>query len=366
MIYVMDIIEIYLYHHVYIIHLVVILLQIIIRILQKIYMHHHHIKHVLNQQIHYQYFMKMDQINFLLIVLILVLLYIVPTVPTPPPVTTLAPTPAPTNNPTPSPTPAPTNQSTSAPTKNPTPALMKFVSVLNHISLLLYENKFIYTFFNTQSLLTELQLIDLWQSNPSNIPIKSRTPAEGYIVNENPLLNNIFSSFNAKLPYITSQSYNFKYSIDKLLCISNTKYSVSNKWLIIKLSSGSIIQIDNKWLNTRRPINYEVTQANKEEQLIPYKKNIPFNNLWTLSHQNTLNRINYAISTGSPIESTSVVFAYGNLDLFYTTIKPSKNFDTIPPDFDYPMLALILSGVIIGIIVAKKMAQSKKTKKEWK
>eukprot|EP01084_Bolivina_argentea_P320671 556435_1 len=43
MIYVMDIIEIYLYHHVYIIHLVI-LLQIIIRILQKIYMQHHHVK----------------------------------------------------------------------------------------------------------------------------------------------------------------------------------------------------------------------------------------------------------------------------------------------------------------------------------
>eukprot|EP01084_Bolivina_argentea_P248795 416248_1 len=41
-------------------------------------------------------------------------------------------------------------------------------NINNHISLLLYENKFIYTFFNTQSLLTELQLIDLWQSNPSN------------------------------------------------------------------------------------------------------------------------------------------------------------------------------------------------------
>merc|ERR1712154_2686 len=152
----------------------------------------------------------------------------------------------------------------------------------------------------------------------------------------------------------------------KLLCVSNTRYSVSNKWILAKLSSGSIIQIDSKWLNTRRPINHESTAANKEEQLIPYKKNIPFNNLWTLSHSKILNRINNAISIGSPIESTSLFFAFGQLDLFYTTIKPSKNFDTIPQDFDYPMLALILSGVCIAIFVAKQMVQSKKIKKEWK
>lgn len=235
------------------------------------------------------------------------------------------------------------------------------------ISLLLYENKFIYTYFNQQTLLQEITSIDLWSSDPSSVPTKGRTPSEGYIVGENPLGDdNIFSSFNSPLPNPTYQAYNFMYSIDKLLCVSNTRYSVSNKWILAKLSSGSIIQIDSKWLNTRRPINHEPTQSNKEEQLIPYKKYIPFNNFWTLSQEYTLNRINNAISIGSPIESTSIFLGYGQLDYFYTTLKPSKNFDTIPPDFDYAMLALILSGVCIAIFVAKQMVQSKKIKKEWK
>jgi len=234
------------------------------------------------------------------------------------------------------------------------------------ISLLLYENKLLYSFYNKHSLLTEITSIDLWLSDPQNVPTKGRTPAEGYVVDDNPLENNVFSAFNAPLPFITSQAYNFGFVIDSLLCVTNTRYSVSNKWILAKLASGSIVQIDSKWLNTRRPITYEPTAANKEEQLIPYKKHIPFNNFMTLSHENTLNRVTRAISVGSPIESTSLFFAFGELDLFFSTIKPSKNFDTIPADFDYPMLALILSGVVIAIIVAKQMVQSKKINKEWK
>eukprot|EP01084_Bolivina_argentea_P170684 295772_1 len=200
-----------------------------------------------------------------------------------------------------------------------------------HVSMLLYENKFVYSFWNAQSLTTEITSIDLWLSDPANVPTKGRTPSEGYIVEDNPLDDNVFSAFNAPLPYITSQAYTFGLAIRNLLCVSSTRYSVSNKWILATLSSGSVIQIDSKWLNTRRPVKNDATQANKEEQLIPYKKNIPFNNLWTLSHGNTLRRITKGISVGSPIESTSSVFAYGQLDLFYALFNPSRNFDTIPP-----------------------------------
>jgi len=234
------------------------------------------------------------------------------------------------------------------------------------ISMLLYDNKFMYSLFNTQTMLTEITSIDLWMSNPQDVPTKGRTPSEGYVVGDNPLDGNTFSSLNAPLPYITSQSYNFGFVIDELLCVTNTKYSVSNKWIIAKLSSGSIIQIDAKFVNTRRPITYEPTAANKEEHLMPYIKNIPFSNLWTISEAVTLKRIHHGVSVGSPIESTSLFFAYGGLDLFFRTINPAKNFDSIPADFDFLMLGMILTGVVVAIVVAKQMAQSKKINKEWK
>jgi len=234
------------------------------------------------------------------------------------------------------------------------------------ISMLLFENKFMYSLFNTQTMLTEITSVDLWMSNPQDVPTKGRTPAEGYVVGDNPLKDNVFSAFSAPLPYITSQAYNFGFAIDELLCVTQTKYSVSNKWIVAKLSSGSLIQLDAKFVNTRRPLTFEPTQSNKEEQLMPYKKNIPFSNLWTISESATLKRITKGISVGSPIESTSLFFAYGDLDLFFRTINPAKNFDSIPADFDFLMLGLILSGVVVAIVVAKHMAQSKKVQKEWK
>lgn len=40
------------------------------------------------------------------------------------------------------------------------------------ISMLLYENKFMYSLFNTQTMLTEITSIDLWMSNPQDVPTK--------------------------------------------------------------------------------------------------------------------------------------------------------------------------------------------------
>ena len=78
------------------------------------------------------------------------------------------------------------------------------------ISTVLYENRLIYSFWNTNDLMSEINILELWLNDYNDLPHNARAPAEGYYVTPNPLgIQNIFSSFNAPLPVITTRSYHF-------------------------------------------------------------------------------------------------------------------------------------------------------------
>lgn len=235
------------------------------------------------------------------------------------------------------------------------------------VSLLIYENKFLITYYNSQTMMSELIVHDLWITDPNVLPTKERSAAEGYLKPENPLKHTFSSIYNSSIsPFITSQVYNYPFIIQSLFTVTHTRYSVSNKWIIMQLQSGNIVKLDAAFVNTRRPISNEITAANKMEFLISYRKFLPFQSLWVLSEEhNMLNTVRGLVSVSTPIESTSLVFGYG-VDFFFRRISPSRNFDTIPNDFDYLMLFLILGGVIVAIFVAKKLAQRRKLSKEWK
>ncbi|ETO22708.1 hypothetical protein RFI_14487 [Reticulomyxa filosa] len=243
------------------------------------------------------------------------------------------------------------------------------------VSLLLYENKFVYSFWNTKTQLSEVLVADMWLNDPNDL----NADGHGYVVSSNPLgTENTFSSFNAPLPIITTQAYNYQYGIEKLLCVTNTKYSITNKWILIKLTSGSVVAIDGHFLNSRRPVVDELyvclfgclhviifiyvllpfysKEEHQEEKLRPYLQFLPFNTLTVVSHEYTLNRLKSVISVGSTIESTTLIFGSG-LDMFYRRLTPSDTFDRISDDFDFLVLFGMLVGIVVAIVVTKYMGQ---------
>ena len=71
------------------------------------------------------------------------------------------------------------------------------------------------------------------------------------------------------------------------------------------------------------------------------------------------------ISTPSAVESTSLVLAYG-LDIFYVRCTPSKEFDMLAADFNYSLLILIISGLMVATFVAKQTVAQMVLRKAWK
>lgn len=75
--------------------------------------------------------------------------------------------------------------------------------------------------------------------------------------------------------------------------------------------------------------------------------------------------IHSIVSSSSRLESSSLVFSYGNLDLHYSRTMPSQGFDILASDFNYPLLILIFTVLGLGVIVLKNMSQKKTLSEIW-
>jgi hypothetical protein len=58
------------------------------------------------------------------------------------------------------------------------------------------------------------------------------------------------------------------------------------------------------------------------------------------------------------------MLAYG-LDLFYTRLTPSGTFDVLKDDFDYPLISVVLLGLLIASFVLKRISRHQNLKQAW-
>ena len=71
------------------------------------------------------------------------------------------------------------------------------------------------------------------------------------------------------------------------------------------------------------------------------------------------------ITAPTGLESTSVVFVHG-LDLYCTSVTPSKGFDLLKDDFDYYVITSVLMGLVIASYATRKLSQNKALKQAWR
>ncbi|KAJ7663918.1 DUF1620-domain-containing protein [Mycena polygramma] len=160
------------------------------------------------------------------------------------------------------------------------------------------------------------------------------------------------------------QSYIFSHGITAITT-TTTKFGISSKELIVATQNNKIHAIPRRLLNPRRPMNRKPTaEEQQEEQLLPYDVLIPDDPRRTISHTYEVANTRKIITAPALLESTSLVFAYG-LDLFLTRVAPSNTFDILNKNFNKAQLVLTVSGLALGIIIAKPMVRRKRLRERW-
>lgn len=148
-------------------------------------------------------------------------------------------------------------------------------------------------------------------------------------------------------------------------------------------TTGHLLEVPWAFLDPRRPLGEP-----KEEGAIPYIPELPMPSESMINYNKSLMRVDGIYTTPSSLESTCLVFVYGLgnfismsflkiifkflyafffvLDLFYTRVAPSKTFDVLKEDFDYLVIIIVTTVLLVSAYVTKNLASQKALKQAWK
>ncbi|KAF9920551.1 hypothetical protein FBU30_009610 [Linnemannia zychae] len=213
-----------------------------------------------------------------------------------------------------------------------------------------YENNVVYTFWSEGETSTSAKgfqavALELYESDVRNQRIKSDT----------------FSSFASEKPYVFAQSFPFAQTATAI-GVTRTKAGISAKDILFGLNRHSILAINHRFLDPRRP-TAAPTNMEKEEMLIPYSP-IPDDTRLYLSYNLEVANIKKIVTSPTLLESTSIVVAFGQ-DVFVTRDAPSKTFDILNEDFSKSQLMLTIVALVVVLVVTKPMVASKELKELW-
>ncbi|OXU30919.1 hypothetical protein TSAR_001886 [Trichomalopsis sarcophagae] len=200
------------------------------------------------------------------------------------------------------------------------------------------ENWLVYSYFNEKSRRTEIATLELYEGKT-----QSNTT--------------VFSSLaTTKLPIVERQAFIFPASVESMQ-ETITEKGITSKHILVALANGGVLELPWMLVDPRRPVNPEM----REEGVIPYMPEIPIHMDGIINYNQSVYRVSGIHTSPSGLESTCLVFVHG-LDLFYTRVAPSKTFDVLKEDFDYYLIVIVLSALLISSYVTKKLASQKDLK----
>lgn len=156
-------------------------------------------------------------------------------------------------------------------------------------------------------------------------------------------------------PYVVSQSYRIAGPISSMSTTSTLQGITPRSLLCVLPSLNAIIAIPRVMVDPRQPIGRDPTPAEAEEGLFSHSGLIEFEPKWVVSHMQEVLGVSKIITSPSLLESTSLVLAYGDLDIFGTRIAPIGGFDLLGKGFSKLQLVGTVSALMVATAVLGPM-----------
>lgn len=218
------------------------------------------------------------------------------------------------------------------------------------VQLVYGEHWLVYSFWSDLPTLGEKMVV--WDLYESDIP------------NERATTDTVYSSFDDfPLPHVKAQSF-FLPSHVTAMTLSRTRFGVTVRDVIASTTNNQIIDISKRVLEPRRPVGRAPTSDESGEGLYTYEPTLRLDvSKQVLSHSQSVLGAREILTAPARLESTSLVVAYG-LDVFFTRVSPSRQFDILNSSFAkdklvYTMCAMFLVVMYLKPLVAKRMANMK-------
>lgn len=226
------------------------------------------------------------------------------------------------------------------------------------------ENWFAYSLYSDPSLTPDplLALDPLIDPLPKGHQLLISELYESPLVNDRGPLSSTsnFSSLTGSTypPHVLSQSYIIPGPISHLSTTTTLEGITPRSLLCIlptPLGLTSLLSLPIPFLSPRRPINRDPLPTEAEEGLFKYNPFLDFNPHWILNHKREVMGLTGVASSPTLMESTSLVFAWGQVDLFGTRVAPIGVFDVLGKGFNKVQLIGTVVALGVGTAVLAPM-----------
>ena len=160
-----------------------------------------------------------------------------------------------------------------------------------------------------------------------------------------------FTGDSVDTPHVISQTFLIPGPISSMAVTSTLQGITTRSLLCVLPELNAVISISRAFLDPRRPVGRDATAAEAEEGLFRYSPTLDFEPKWMLSHRRDILTISHIITTPSLLESTSLIFAFGEIDLFGTRTAPIGAFDLLGKGFSKLQLMLTVLALAVGTTI---------------
>lgn len=159
------------------------------------------------------------------------------------------------------------------------------------------------------------------------------------------------------IPYVISQAYLIPGPISHM-AVTSTLQSITPRSLLCFLPSlNALISISRTILDPRRPVGRDPLPAELEEGLSRHNALLEFEPKWIINHKREIMSLSKIITCPSLLESTSLAFSFGDIDIFGTRIAPIGGFDILGKGFNKLQLVATVIALAIGTGVVAPMVR---------
>lgn len=149
-------------------------------------------------------------------------------------------------------------------------------------------------------------------------------------------------------PHVISQVYITPGAISHMSVTSTLQGITPRSLLCVLPSLGALFAIPRGVIDPRRPVNRDPTPAELEEGLFKHSPVLDFEPKWILNHKRDLLNVSNVITSPSLLESTSLIIAFGDVDIFGTRLSPIGAFDMLGKGFSKFQLMATVAALAVG------------------
>ena len=155
-------------------------------------------------------------------------------------------------------------------------------------------------------------------------------------------------SYNPALPinpHVYTQAYVIPGPISQMTTTMTLQGITPPSLLCVLPTLNALIALPMGILSARRPVGRPPNAQETEEGLMQYQPLINFDPKWIINHKRELLNLKGIVTEATGMESTSLVFAWGETDIFGTKIAPIGEFDILGRGFG----KLQLVGTVLAL-----------------